>query len=151
MLKPYLDSFTTSFEKIDSEIGSHSKILIDVIERLDDNDERIEAITSELHILRENTGSNAVNDQLVIKELAEQERREKNFVVFNFPENKDDIKSDIKEIKKLVSAYRSDELPFNKNNIRVSRMGKFDKKKFRLLVVQLSKKEHVHWFFSKKK
>lgn len=150
-LKPYLDSFSESFARIDGEISNHSKMLEDVIERLDENEDKIESITDELQDLRDTVCSGPVKDQLLVKEIMEQRKRESNFIIFNYPDSKDAYKTDTKSIKEIISGYTKEKAPFNSNAIKTSRMGKYIKDKCRPLVVELKKKEHVHWFFVKKK
>ena len=152
VLKPYLDSYTSSFQKIDSEINKHSKMFADMVDRIDENDERIDAITDELHQLRDQICNNdPLRDQRIIQEMVEQKKRESNFLLFNFQDSKEAYKSDTKSIKELLGKLKSNEIPFNKNNIKTKRMGKYADGNCRPLLVELSDKEHVHWFFNNKK
>lgn len=150
-LQPYLDLFTRNFDELRVEITKQQGMLEDVVERLDDHDEKINAITDELHELRENVDNQSVNHLLVVKELKEQMKKEKNFLIYNFPDHKDAYKTDTKSIKDLIINYSDLDLPFNKHTIRTSRVGKFKNENCRPLVVYLKNKEHVHWFFKNKR
>ena len=98
-LQPYLHLFSNNFEDLKGEISSHKKMLDDVIVRLDDHDDKISSITDELHDLRENMSIKSVDIQMLLSEIKEQKKREKNFIVFNYPDSKDAYKTDTKSIK----------------------------------------------------
>ena len=98
----------------------------DMVERIDDYEERLDAITDVLQDLRDQLcTTDPVRDQRIIQEMIEQKRRECNFIIFNFGDSKEAHKSDAKSIKELLTKIKDSDIPFNKNLMKSRMSNKF--------------------------
>lgn len=88
----------------------------------------------------------------IFKELKDREIREKNVILYNYPDSKYAASSDAVNIKKLfLESDIASDIPFEVDEIRTRRIGKsFIKNKTRPLILSLNQAESVSWLFKNK-
>lgn len=133
------NSFDSRFDKIDSSLCT-------INDDINLSSQRLTKLEDKVEVLEE-----AILGETIYVEVKERLLKEKNFIIYNYPDSVNASTVDLANIKKIFTDSGLD-LPFELSEIKVARLGaNYTQGKNRLVKVILKDADHVHWVFHKAK